>query len=70
MANHLYLNITKPKWSLIGTYQKLGKATDINITVNCEQLERDDEYKYLGMLFDKHLNSHNHIDKMCTTISQ
>ncbi len=53
------------KRSLIGTYQKLGKATEISITVSGEQLERVDEYKYLGMIFDKNLNWHNHIDKMC-----
>ncbi len=61
-ANHLHLNFKKIKWSLIGTYQKLGKATEINITVNDEHLERVDEYKYLGMIFDKNLNWHNHID--------
>ncbi len=31
----------KTKWSLIGTYQILGKATEISITVNGEQLERE-----------------------------
>ncbi len=51
--------------------QKLGKATEISITVNGEQLERVDEYKWLGMIFDKkNLNWHNHIKKMCTKISQ
>ncbi len=37
------LKVKKTKWSLIGTYQKLGKATEINITVNGEQLERVDK---------------------------
>ncbi len=63
-------DVKKIKWSLLGTYQKLGKATEINITVNDEQLERIDEYKYLRMIFDKNLNWHNHIDKMCAKISQ
>ncbi len=39
-------------------------------TVNGEQLERVDEYKYLGMIFEKNLNWQNHIDKMCAKISQ
>ncbi len=65
-ANHLHLNVKKTKWSLVGTYQKLGKATEINITVN----DRVDEYKCLGMIFDKNLNWHNHIDKMCAKISR
>ncbi len=46
-ANRLYLNVKKTKWSLIGTYQKLGQAKQISITVNGEQLERVDEYKTL-----------------------
>ncbi len=57
-------------WNLIDTYQKLGKPTEISITVNGEHLERVDEYKYLGMMFDKNFNWHNHIDKMCANISQ
>ncbi len=66
----MILNVKKTKWSLIGTYQKLEKATEISITVNSEQLERVDEYKYLGMIFDKNLNWHNYIDKMCAKMSQ
>ncbi len=69
-TNYLHLNVKKTKWSLISKYQKLRKATELNITVNGEQLERVDEYKYLGTIFDKHLNRHNHIDKMCAKISQ
>ncbi len=69
-VNRLHLNVKKTKWNLIGTYQKIGKATEISITVNGEQLERVDGYKYLGMIFDKNLNWHNHIDKMCATISR
>ncbi len=45
MENCLCLNVKKTKWSLMGTYQKLGKAAEISITVNGEQLERVDEYK-------------------------
>ncbi len=45
-------------------------TTEINITVNGEQLERVAEYKYLGIIFNKNLNWHKHIDKMFAKISQ
>ncbi len=38
--------------------------------MNGEQLVRVDEYKYLGIIFNKNLNWHNHIDKMCAKFSQ
>ncbi len=51
MANRLHFNVKKTKWSLIGTYQKPGKATEISIFVNGEQLERVDEYIIKTSLF-------------------
>ncbi len=29
--NRLHLNVKKTKWSLLGTYQKISKAVDINV---------------------------------------
>ena len=68
--NRLHLNVKKTKWSFIGTHQKLARAQDMDLSINGQPLVKVDEYKYLGMYFDKNLNWHFHIDKMCSKISQ
>ncbi len=66
----------KTKWNRVGTHQKLASAQYIyiyiyiSLSINGELLEKVDEYKYLGMIFDKNLNLSLHIDKMCSKISQ
>ena len=69
-TNRLHLNVKKTKWSLIGTHQKLSRAENVSIDICGETLEKVDEYKYLGMFFDKNLNWHYHIDKLCSKVSQ
>ncbi len=68
--NQYHLNVKKSKWNLIGTQQKPARPHYISLSINGELLEKVDEYKYLGMLFDKNLNWYFHIDKMCSKISQ
>ncbi len=36
--------LRKHKWHLISTHQKLGRAIEINITMNVVWLENDDEF--------------------------
>ncbi len=66
--NRLHLNVKKTKWSLLGTYQKISKAVDIN--VGNAPLEQVSEYKYLGMWIDKNLNRNYHVDEMCSKLSK
>ena len=54
--NKLSLNSVKSKVMLFGTVPMLKKAPDLAITVGQHRLEIVDDYKYLGVKLDKHLN--------------
>ncbi len=49
------------KWSLLGTYEKIGKTVDITINVGDTPLEQGSEHKFLGMWIDKNMNWTYHI---------
>ena len=69
-ANKLTLNASKTKAMTFGTPQKLRHYNDLQIDINDENIETVEEFKYLGMWFDKHLTWKTHIDKMAKKISQ
>ncbi len=48
-TNRLHLNVKQTKWSLLGTYQKLGNTVDITNNVADTQHEPISESKYFGM---------------------
>ena len=66
-ANHLSLNIGKSKFMLIS---KKKRTENFSIQINGNPLEKCDEYKYLGIYFDKDLNWNRHIEHICQKISQ
>ncbi len=68
--NRLHLNVKKTKWSLLLSYQKIGKAVNISINVENAPLEQVSVYKYLGMCIDKKFNWNYHVDKMCSKLSR
>ncbi len=69
-CNKLNLNVSKYKWIMFRTVQRLRrtKATDLIIGEN--PLEKVQNYKYLGMWLDVDLDWHYHIDLMRSTISR
>ncbi len=66
-TKRIHLNVKKTKWSLLSTYQKLGKSAYITINVGDTPLEHVSEYKYLGMGIDKNMNWNNEIDTIWNT---
>ncbi len=50
--NKLYLNVSKTKWTLFGTQKRLHSVMYPSVTVNGQELERVNQYKYLGVFLD------------------
>ena len=67
-ANHLTLNISKSKYMII-TKKKVDR-TNFKVSVNQSELQECNEYKYLGVYFDKNLNWKYHIGHVCQKISK
>ncbi len=59
--NKLNLNISKCKWMLFGTQKRLRKTANIDITINGDQLEKVNAYKYLGLIMDSALSWQDHL---------
>jgi hypothetical protein len=68
--NKLHLNVNKTKWTLFGTWQRLRLSDLPDISVNGENLEHVDEYKYLGLHLDSHLDWNHHISHVAGKISK
>ena len=67
--NELSLNVKKTKAMLIGT---LGRVRNrrLNLTMEGDQIEQVNEFKYLGVIIDQHLTWKGHIDMISSKISQ
>ncbi len=61
-ANRLTLNVTKTKFMVLGTRQKLRGIEDISLQVDGETIEQVHHFKYLGLMLDDTLNFEEHID--------
>ena len=69
-TNRLTLNVTKTKWMLFGTANRLKQAQSLTVEIDQEIIERVHTFKYLGMYLDSHLSFNEHIDKVCSKVSQ
>ena len=67
-ANKLTLNISKSKFMLIT--KKRVNLSNFTVKINGTDLEECDNYKYLGVFFDKNLNWKKHIDHICEKVSK
>jgi len=67
-SNRLTLNISKSKFMLIT--KKRINLSNFSVNLNGTELEECDNYKYLGVYFDKNLNWKKHIDYICEKISK
>ena len=68
--NHLTLNISKTKLMIFGTPQNLSKYQNISLSYNGETIERVDNFKYLGIVFDSHMTWSHHIDLITSNVSK
>ncbi len=59
--NKLHLNVSKTKWTLFGTQKRLYSVMYPSVTVNGQELERVNQYKYLGVFPDTCLDLNHHI---------
>ena len=46
---------------LLGTSQRLARVDNFSIIVNGSIIKRVSEFKYLGIIFDEHLNWNSHV---------
>ena len=70
ITNRLSLNIVKTEFMVIGSQQKLRSIdSEINIRINENEITRVESVKSLGVYIDKHLTSHDHIDKLCKKVA-
>ena len=69
-VNKLTLNVEKTKFMIFGTNKMLEKFNDIHLTYNNCEIEKVDEFKYLGVKFDSKLSWSAHVDNVSKTISK
>ena len=69
-TNKLQLNVDKTKLMIIGSKQKLNSChdNDISITYNGIEIEHCASFKCLGVVIDKHLLWHDHVNSVCRKI--
>ena len=67
--NRLSLNVSKTKFMLIGSKQKIIRAGNIGISLNGEMVESVQTFKYLGMILDQQLHFHPHIEQIVNKVS-
>ena len=67
-ANRLSLNIAKSKFMII----RNRRISDRNfkLKINRTALEKCSSYKYLGLFFDKNLDSKTHVNYICKKLSK
>ena len=63
-ANKLTLNVSKTKFMVFGTRQKLKNVADIPLHADGEVIERVQHFKYLGVILDETLSFEEHIDTL------
>ena len=71
-CNKLTLNTKKTKFMIFGSRNKLRGAYDVPIYINGDQIERVDNFKYLGVYLDETLSFDKHIsyihNKACSKL--
>lgn len=69
-ANKLTLNVDKTKLMIVGTNHMLDKLNNINVKYDGNDIERVEEFKYLGVKFDSKLSWSAHVDYLCKNVSK
>ncbi len=63
-TNRLSLNVKKTKVMMIGSKRALARLDPLSVSLNGEQLEHVNEFKYLGVYVDCNLSMNAHVDKL------
>ena len=66
----LTLNLSKTKLMLFGTPYYLGKLENISLVYDGEEIEKVDNLKYLGLIFDSNMTWSHHIDLIASSVSK
>ena len=53
--------MTKTEAMLFGTSQRLSKVNNFKLDINGFEIKRVTKFKYLGVIFDEHINWNEHI---------
>ena len=61
--NHLVLNVSKTKEMVIDFSRKC-KVSSAPITIKGSEVERVEEYKYLGVIIDNNLKFNKHVQRV------
>ncbi len=67
--NRLSLNVSKTKFMLIGSKQKVNRVGTVGVSLNGEAIENVHNFKYLGVLLDQQLQFHTHIDHIVNKVT-
>ena len=59
--NSLFINVIKTEAMLLGISQRLARVDNFSIIVNGSIIKRVSEFKYLGIIFNEHLNWNSHV---------
>ena len=70
MLNQLSLNISKSKFIIIGSSQRLSKLDSISETVNDKQIDEVNFFTYLGVVINKQLTWQDHIEYISSKINK
>ena len=69
-VNKLTLTINKTKLMIFGTKHTLRNFKNISLAYDTDIVERVDNFKYLGVVFDPQLAWSNHIDQLTYNVSK
>ena len=71
IRNKLTLNLSKTKYMLFGSNNKLTEKSrkKFRITINKYTIQEVDQFKYLGVIIDRKLNWNRHADYLMTKLS-
>ncbi len=68
-ANKLSMNVAKTKVMHFRHCRNLRNNVELEVRINDELVESVDEFKYLGVILDKHLSFDVHINKLCGKVN-
>ena len=68
--NHLTLSISKSKFMIIGSSQRLNKIDSISFKIDNMDLDEVSSFKYLGIVINDRLTWQDHVDQMFSKINK
>ena len=68
--NRLSLNISKSKFIIIGSNQRLSNLDSISVTVDDKPIEEVSSFTYLGVIINKHLTWQDHVEYISGKINK